>query len=218
MADEIELKKDAGQQIPPIGDNDPAAAALRNAGERLGGGEVKKDEAAPGGVVREQPKPAPSKFDLTNISPEMLYELKEQLDALPARATRPVGRPIIRLRKMEDGIVIDIGTAFNTLRRDDRANQNVEEVMMPVKFLGATDDKFVNVPWREFMQAPQIECEILSRDSRPDELIDGAPVRSRESGQLIERVVRRVKESFRVKLPAGSNPSEVVIEAKIANA
>ena len=163
----------------------------------------------------ETPIPPPS-FDITRLSPDQLQELKEQLDNIAPRSNRPMGKPIVRLRKYDDKFIVDFQNAFNTWIKDERANMNVETIMIPVKFLGSNE--FVNIAWRDFMNADQVPCDVISRRSEPKEIVDGPPVRNRATGQLTESVVRRLKETFVVRLPAGTEPSEIELEARIVNA
>jgi hypothetical protein len=205
------------QKVPPIepgaGLSDTQKDPVKAVSDRLSSSANEPLKDAP--VRSETPTP-PQSLDISRLSPDQLYELKEQLDGLAPRSNRPVGRPTIRLRQYDGHFIVDFKPAFNTWQRDEKANQNVEMVMMPVKLLGQTD--FVNIPWKEFMNAPQIQCEVISRRSENDDYVDGPPVRSRANGMLIERTVKRLKETFTVKLPAGTTPDQVELEARIVNA
>lgn len=191
-----------------------ATSAQEIASQRLSKHET-GDQSNEGGVQASTPNPAPA-FDLAKLSPDQLYQLKDMIDTLPARPQAAAGRPVVSLRIMDDKLVIDFKNAFNTWVKDEQANQNVEMVMIPVRFLGS--DGFTNVRWKDFMEAHQVPCEVIKRDSVPGEVPDGSPYVSRWNGKTVVPTVKRLIETFTVRLPKGFEPSQLTLEARIVNA
>lgn len=188
--------------VPPI--PDPAAKISEDLSRTAGGvADMPENEADPLEVL------------LAGIKPDQLQRLKMLLDATPTRISRRTN-PVVLLRKHEGNFIVDIGSAVNTLQRNDFTNITTEVLMLPVKFLGAGD--FTMMPWQEYMQAEQVKCEIVSRRSKPDRQIVGDPIMHRDTGKLVENVITTLEEFFTIKLPEGSPVSTIEIPVKMANA
>lgn len=189
-------------------------------GRSMGGGEAAKPKEA-NAPVAEQPAP----FDLSMLRPEQLQQLKAMLNSTPDRITQKRSNPIIALRRFRvvspDGsenlrIITDFRNAYETFVRDEIANITKEVVMIPVHFLGDEAAKFVNVPYKDFMNSDQIRCEVLRTRNEPGRIVEGE-VLQRETGRIVEREIKTMDTWFTVKLPEGTTPAEIEIEAKIAN-
>jgi hypothetical protein len=167
-------------------------------------------------------EPAPA-IDLTKMSPEQLQQLKAMLNATPDSVRNQRKNPVVMLRRFQGfkpdgsefgGIIVDYQNAYNTLVHNKETNLTSEVLMMKVQFLGDTD--WTVIPWKEFMNADQVPCEVASSRQEKGSYSEGEVV-NKETGRLMERTVTTVKDFFTVKLPEGTNPPTIEIEGKIAN-
>jgi hypothetical protein len=209
MNDELNEKKDApldlsaagqGGTVPPI----PPKDAVRDIEQRLAGERDTETESRPLDVL------------LKGITPDELQRLKMILAATPDRPTAKKGNPIILLRRYQGNFIVNIGNAYNTLQRNSDTGFTNEVLMLPIRLLGSEKDELI--PWKEFMQAEQVKCEVLKREQRQIPVTEGEPIPNRDTGTLVERVVMILEETLTVKLPEGSPQATVELPVKIANA
>ena len=188
--------------------NENTAEKVEDISKRLSGESSLADQG-----IGDGPKAAePQAFDLSKLSPEQLQQLKAMLNSTPDRVVMKQTNPIILLRRYQEKFISEIQNAFTTLQKDDLTNITSEVIMLPVKFIG--EDVFVNIPWKDFMNAEQVECEVVSIRKVEGRIVEGKVV-SKETGRLVEREVKTVETYLTVKLPDGN---QVELEAKIANA
>lgn len=167
----------------------------------------------------------PVTFDLSQLRPEQLQQLKAMLSATPERSQQERGNPIVTIRRLvtytTDGqeqqrLITHFKNAYNTWVHDELANINKEIVLIPVHFLGDEEGKYTNVNYKDFISADSIRCEVISTRTKPGRIIEGEVV-SRETGRLVQREIKTLETWFTIKLPEGTTPSTVEIESKIAN-
>lgn len=187
------------------------APVVASISERLSQGEAAKETAGDDAPVPVATLP----FDISKLNVEQLQTLKAMLEVTPSRTSKKGKKPLIRLRKLGERIITDIGNAKNTLVRNQDTNFMEEVMIIPVKFLG--DTNFTNVQYKEFIGAEQFTCEVLSKRSSEGEVVEGETV-SRETGQLVELKYTTLEEYFTVQLPEGTVPATIEIEARMANA
>lgn len=174
---------------------------------------------APGAVdlMPRAEEPAPA-FDISKLTPDQLIALKAMLDNAPLRAVKK-GNPIVKLRTIDDRIVIDFGTCINTLRKDELTQITSEVVLIPVKFLGDDPAKKAELlNYRDFMNAKQIKCEVVGMRNVEGGYDEGEVESNERPGVMVEMHVTTIQTFFTVKLPAGAPQETVEIEGRIANA
>jgi len=154
----------------------------------------------------------PVPFDLSKLSTEQLQNLKAMLAATPDRVQRKKKNPTVKLRVIDGKVVMDFKNAYKALVDDPENNRKVERTHIQVKLQG--EDTYHSVLYRDFMQADQVVCEILSTRQDKDEIVEGETI-SRETGRPVEMIVTVVKDFFTIKLPDGSTTE---IEGRLANA
>lgn len=191
-------------------------SASEGAGERITHDTPYKqpEEAAP---TAEEPAPA---FDLSKLTPEQLINLKAALDNAPLRTLKK-GNPIIKLRRYEGRMVLQTGRCINTLHKDELTQITSEVVLIPIRFLGEDgkpEAKMVNVPYKDFMNAEQVKCEVLNKRSEPGRIVEGEVESNERPGVFVELEVTTVKDWFTVKLPADCPVPQIEVEGEIANA
>lgn len=214
--------------VPPIPATAPAPAMARQivdpSPEDIGA-ELSKTEAAapvdPHAPVAHQPP----EFDISSLRPEQLQQLKAMLTSTPERAAVKQSNPVVTLRRFvtvsQEGeeksrIITGFRNAYNTWVKDEQLNANVEQVMIPVHFLDDAEGKYVNVNYKDFINSQQIRCEVIATRNKEGRIVEGE-VLQRSTGRIIEREIKTLQTWFTVKLPEGTTPSTVEIEAAIAN-
>lgn len=210
--------------VPKIPDATPESVAARLATEAPDSISQDAPVGAQQGHVPtyELPKdeePAPA-FDLSKLTPEQLIALKAALDNAPLRITKK-GNPIIKLRRLNERLVLDFGTCINTLYKDELTQVTSEVVLIPVKFMGVdgkAEEKWTNIAYKDFMNAEQIKCEVLDKRSKPGRIVEGEVESNERPGIMVELEVITVQDFFTVKLPEGMGVATVEVEGKIANA
>lgn len=217
---EENLSPGAAGPIPPI---TPESIADRLSG----GGENGSQATATDEPVAVEPMPA---FDISRLSVEQLQALKGALEGVPLTKARKKGNPIVKLRRMEGRFVVDFKNCFTAMRKDVNTEITSEVVIIPVRFMdekghgevevkeGKTVPKFTHVVWKDFMNADQVKCEVVSTRRVPGSLVEGEVESNERPGVMVEMEVRTIQDFFTVKLPEGSPVPTVEIEGKIANA
>lgn len=171
--------------------------------------EISEEEAELSDAPKsEQPAPA---IDISKLTLEQLQELQARLSATPSRADSRATGKIIKIRMYRDQPVVDIGNAYVGLMDDPENNRKVERHIVPFKVLG--NDETIHLPYRQFLQLEQVECEVLDTQSRT--IPEKKGVTYNEHDELIEMMVTRVEHFFDIRLPSGK---EIKIEGKVANA
>lgn len=176
-------------------------------GQRLSQQEAGEDK---GEQVLNPENPLP--LDLSKLTTEQLQTLKSMLAATPDRVQRKKKNPTVKLRVIDGKVVMDFKNAYKALVDDPENNRKVERTHIQVKLQG--EEKYHSVLYRDFMQAKQVVCEIVSTRQDKDEIVEGETI-SRETGRPVEMIVTVVKDFFTIKLPDGST---VEIEGRLANA
>lgn len=215
---------DENVNVRPGAEAKPPAPTPESIANRLSVNENKERENVGGQssmpTVKEPEAAQAPVFDLSKLTPEQLIGLKQALEAAPLRVAK-LGNPIVKLRRIEGNIVLDFGNAYQTLVHDDLANMNIEKVIIPVKFIGANgkiDAAFTKVDYRDFMNAEQIKCEVISTRREVGGFSEGEVESNERPGVMVELRVNTMQDFFTVKLPPGSPTPQVEIEARIANA
>lgn len=156
----------------------------------------------------EQPAPA---IDISKLTIEQLQELQARLSATPSRADSRATGKIIKVRMYRGQPVVDIGNAYVGLMDDPENNRKVERHIIPFKVAGS--DEQMHLPYRQFLQLEQAECEVLDTQSRT--IPEKKGVTYNEHDELVEMMVTKVEHFFDIRLPDGK---EIKIEGKVANA
>lgn len=170
-----------------------------------GSGEKKDDEGA---MKTGTPLP----FDLSKVTPEQLSQLKQMLNATPDRVARKKENPVIKLRVMNEKIVIDHKNAYTGIVRDRELRADVERPIIPVLLDG--DTEWQTILYSDFMELPQIKCEVISQRKEENDVVDGSCV-SNITGRQTEMLVHTVDYFYTVKLPGGATKEFM---ARIVNA
>lgn len=165
---------------------------------------------ARGSEVMNTETPIP--FDLSQLRPEQLQQLKQMLAATPDRIVRKKKNPTVTLRVINDKVIVNHKNTYKALVDDPENNRKVERHHIPVLFQG--DKDYTVIMYKEFINSPRVACEVTGTRSETDEIVEGETV-SRETGQMVEMVVKVIRDYFTIKLPDGST---IEIEGKIANA
>lgn len=150
-------------------------------------------------------------FDITKLTQDQVQALKAMLAATPDSQRRKKENPRVTLRNIGGKIVVDFKNAFLALIEDVENNRQLYRHKIPVKFRG--EDKFENVLYSEFINSERVVCEVVSSKQEVEEIVEGEVV-SRQTGQLVEMVVKKVRSFFTIKLPDGDT---LEIEGRIAN-
>lgn len=200
--------EDGFRHESPPAFNNSKPATIPSISERLSQQEEQNTRADSEVMTAEEP----FQFDLTKLRPEQLQQLKQMLAVTPDRIVRKKVRPTIKLPLVNDKPVIDYHKAYKGLVDDPENHRKVEKTLIQVLCYGETE--FRTIRYSEFINADKVVCEVLSTRSDPEEYVEGQTI-SRETGQLVEMVVKIPRDWFTVKLPDGSS---VEIESKLANA
>lgn len=151
-------------------------------------------------------------FDINSLSLEQLQSLKQKLAVIPDQIRKTSVKPTITLRELQGKLVIGFKNAFLALVDDLVNNKKVEAHIIPVLFYG--ENEYQNVRYKEFMNAPRVVCEVVSKREDVAEIPEGT-TRSRITGTEVEMVRKEVKQFFTVKLPDGTS---IELEARLVNA
>lgn len=208
---------------------------IEDVASRLSGQGNDLGSASPLSPEEQEPIPAAPlpAFDLARLSPDQLMALRDAMAALPQQRSRKRGNPIIKLRRIDGRMVIDFKNAYVTMQKNEETNVTSEVVMMGVRFMG--DDgkgetmpdpqdpnklvpKFTKIDWKNFMNADQVKCEVISTRRIPGSIVEGEVESNERPGVMVEMEVRTIQDFFTVKLPEGSPVPTVEVEGKIANA
>lgn len=204
----------------PVVEPAPGSAAS-TISERLS-----RDSAAP---ERSQDAPYPVDpipFDINALRPDQLQALKAMLERTPLRADKKRQNPLIRLRRHNNKVIIDIKSAFTAYIDDLVANTKHETTLIPVKYVG--EEEWVNIPYRDFINADQFTCEVV--DIRREEGgYDEGETWNEEKKQMVVMRVTTLSEWFVIEFPDDIAPmvpiepnaegrKRITIEARMANA
>lgn len=155
---------------------------------------------------------SPTAFDISKLSKEQIQQLKQMLNATPDSIQRKRENPKVKLRKIDNNIVIDFNNAYLGLVKDPANNREVEKHIIPVKFLGS--EEYTPILYSKFINSERVDCEILGIKQKKNEIVEGETI-SRETGTLVDMIRVQIETTFEIKLPNG----EVLeIPAKMANA
>lgn len=170
------------------------AAAVSKDLEDQSGGKAANDDT---GVKTANPLP----FDLSAITPDQLASLKQMLNATPDRIARKKENPIIKLRVMNEKIVVDHKNAYTGVVHDRELRADVERPIIPVLLDGNTE--WQNIMYTDFMELPQIKCEVISQRKEEFDVPDGECI-SNITGRPTEMVIHKIDYFYTVKMPGGS--------------
>jgi len=182
-------------------------AVIPSISDRLSENEVKDNDTGEN-VHAETALP----FDISKMSKEQLQVLKSMLAATPEGGKKPKQKPQIKIRTIDGKVMEDFKNAYLALVRDSVNNRDIERHKIPVKFFGHKD--YEDILYKTFMEAEFTTFEILSTRRELEEVVEGETI-SRETGTLVDLVIKKVKDFFTIKLPNGET---VEVPAKIANA
>jgi len=153
----------------------------------------------------------PVPFDVSSLSLQQLQQLKSVLASTPDGQKKKREHSIVRLKSIDAKIVVDFKNAFLALVDDPENNRKVERHVIPVRYNGEKD--YHNIPYKQFIGADQVHCEVLSTRTEAEEYVEGT-VFSREKGTNVELVCKKVTNYFTVQLP---DKKTIEIEARVAN-
>lgn len=159
------------------------------------------------GVMPETPLP----FDVTKLSQEQLQALKAMLAVTPDQPQLRKQNPTVLLRKIGGKYVVDFKNAYLALVFDPERRAEVEQHKIPVRLEGASG--YTDLLWKEFIQADQVKCEVVSQRQEVFEHKEGI-VRSRETGLPVEMIAKEIRYFFTVKTPEGTT---MEIPGSVAN-
>ena len=156
----------------------------------------------------EEPSPA---FDITKLSPEQLQMLKAQLASTPDRLDTKHKNPVIKLRRIDNRLIVDFKNAFLGLVDDPENQRKVERHIIPVLFEG--ESEFKNMIYKDFMRSEQVECEVLEMSKKDVPIVEGET--HDPYGNLVEMVRTDVQYRFTIKTDDGR---EITVPGKVVNA
>jgi hypothetical protein len=195
-----------GTTIPPV----TATNNLGDIGAKLGASVAKQEEIK---KVSNEPIPeTPLPFDMAKLTGEQLKQLKSMLAVTPEQSVPQDAGHKTKIRTMGGRCVIAIKNAFLSVIYDPAMGQEKNAEKMPVKFLG--DEDYTEVLWKDFMESPRVECEIVSTREEKSVRKEGKIIQ-RETGRLIDMEVKMVTRFITIKLPSGQI---VEIENSASNA
>jgi len=157
----------------------------------------------------ETPSPA---FNINQLTHEQLQALKAQLAATPDRVDQRQKNAIVKLRVIDGKIVKDFKNAYLGLVDDEVKQAKIERHIIPVLLEG--EDSYKNMLYKQFMQSPQIECEVVDMRQKSVPIVEGETYDP--YGQLVEMVRTDVQYIFDVKTPDGRVIENIA--GKIVNA
>lgn len=182
-------------------------SVVKSVADSLGAAASKPAESA-----QDVKSAQPQAFDLSSLTPEMLANLKQMLNATPDRIARKKENPIVKLRVMNEKIIVDYKNAYTGIVRDTELRADVERPLIPVLLEGESD--FQTILYSLFMELPQVKCQVVSARKEEVDVPDGECI-SNITGRPTEMLVHIVKDFFTVKLPDGSTRE---FEGRIINA
>lgn len=201
---------DVGQGEAKGGTADPTPEDI---GNRLS--QAESGETAEAKNVMEAKSAIP--FDISRLSVDQLQALKSALAQTPDTIRgKKKANPRVTLRRMDGKLIVDYKEpAFKVIVHDGTQRRDVEKYMISVRF--KDEDKFTDVDWQQFIEAPRISCEVISTRRQEEEIVEGETV-SRATNEPVEMVKVMVHDWFTIKLPEEDGGGTMEIEARIANA
>lgn len=180
----------------------------------LSGGEVVEETKDSTSPVAKETNP----IDLSNLSPEQIQELQEQLASQPRRKSKVEKYHTIQLRTIDGKIITRWGKTFQTFKQDPTLRKDVLKTIIPVYFNG--EEKPVNILWKdEFMLAEMAVCRVVKMEKKEEEIATGdITYRRDDAGEQtaheVEMYKTKVIITLTVLLPDGS---EAVMDSAFAN-
>lgn len=176
--------------------------------EDLGEEMAEEEETEESSFKTEKPI---QEIDINSLSLEQLQQLQARLAATPHPSQTEAKKTIVKVRMINGGYVVDFDRAYIALIDDPENNRKVERHVIPVKL--HNQDEKVHVPYRQFLQSEQVDCEVTDTRKRDNPVKRGTTYN--EHGELVDMMVNRVEHYFTLKTPDGET---LEIEGKVANA
>jgi hypothetical protein len=153
-------------------------------------------------------------FDISKLSADQLQQLAAALRAVPERVDTKKNKTV-KVRQVmvhdEPRLVIDFKRAFIGLVDDHENQRKVERHIIPVLVEGETE--FKNMQYSDFMQSPQVVCEVVKMSKEEVPIVEG------ETYDLYDRLVEmtriEVEYTLLVKKPDGTT---LELPGRVANA
>lgn len=186
----------------------PAINLEETINQELSQSEEVKETTAPKSEVVE---PA---FDISKLSPDQLQQLAAALRAVPERVNDKKNKTVKVREVTVNGaqkLVLDFKRAFIGLVDDPENQRKVERHIIPIKVEG--DTEFRNMLYSEFMQSPQVVCEVTKMNKEELPIVEGETYDQYD--RLVEMTRTEVVYTLTVKTPDGR---EIELPGKVANA
>lgn len=170
--------------------------------------EIEEDEAEETDTPRaETPVPA---IDISKLTLEQLQELQARLNATPSAAETQKHKMYIKLRDYNGQLIVNFSNAFIGLMDDPENNRQVHRHFIKIQLQG--EDEMRTIPYQQFMQLEQVNCEVIKEMASEDPIKTGSTYN--EHGELVEMVVVKKEYEYRILTPDGE---ELVVSGNVAN-
>lgn len=151
-------------------------------------------------------------FDLSQLSQEQLQQLKEMMNQTPDRIKTKKENPKVRLPIVNGKRVINFSKAYLRGVYDPERGGTRERQHIDIQFEG--EKEMTTVLYRDFMQSPREEAEIVSIETQNDGGVVGETW-SKEKQAPVEMRIDGKKEFFNLKTQDGK---ELKLSARLVNA
>lgn len=133
------------------------------------------------------------------MSPAQLSRLKQMLNSAPEEVYEDENRKkIVMLRQHEDGVIEEIKPAYVRYETNPESGTRYKERFIQFRIFG--DTEFREMPYRDFMTLPRVECEVEEESTKIDKIPVGHTI-SAETKQRVTRYEQYARTVFTVRIP-----------------